>query len=81
MQNVAGAPSMRLPIAERNNLVLERDRRQIKAIPAALLTQMAGQILLMQALHHRNNRSRLLVVQPGDERSAIPIDYPFSRGL
>ena len=48
---------------------------------AVLLLQVADKILLVNALHQHHNPSGLLVVQPGQQGLAVPIDSAFAHDL
>ena len=43
-------------------------------LPAALLQQMAGEVVLVEALHDHDNRPPFLVVQAGDEGAGVELD-------
>jgi len=54
---------MHFSISNRNKLVLDRNRRQIEMFPTPLRQQVAGKIVLMQALHHGDDRTFFLVIE------------------
>src|SRR5450631_914835 len=76
MEDIAApAAHMRLAVPKLDDLVLQRDRRHVQMIPTALSHEVAGKIVLVQALHDRNDRARLLVIETRDECAAIPVDH------
>jgi len=50
-------------------------------LPAALSQEVAGQVILMQALHDHNNGARVFVVEARDKRAAVPVDDSLPGGL
>jgi hypothetical protein len=63
------------------SLLFDRDRWQIEMLPTALTQNVAGEIVLVQPLHHRDDCAGALVVEARDERAAEPIDHPLARGF
>ena len=75
MEDIAAPACVRLLVPKLDDLVLQRNRWHVQMIPTALSHEVAGKIVLVQALHDRNDRARLLVIEPRDECAAIPIDH------
>jgi hypothetical protein len=67
--------------SELKNLLFDSNCRQIEMLPASLTQNLAGEIVLVQPLHHCDDCSRTLVVEARDERSAESIDHPLARGF
>ena len=44
-------PCHHLAVAEGNDAVVHGDCRQVKVLPTTLIKQMAGKVVLVQALH------------------------------
>ena len=55
------------------NLVLLRDGRETKHVPLFLLQHMPDQVILMQALHDKNDGARYLIIEAADKRVIVPI--------
>ena len=51
------------------NLLFDSNRRQIEMLPPALTQNVAGEIVLVQPLHHRDDCAGALVVEARDEPS------------
>ena len=75
MEDIAAPAHMRLAVPKLDDLVVQRDRWHVQMIPTALSQEVAGKVVLVQSLHHRNDRARLLVIEARDECTAIPIDH------
>ena len=75
MEDIAAPACVKLPVPKLDDLVLQRNRWHVEMIPTALSHEVAGEVVLVQALHNRNNRAGLLVIETRDQCAAIPIDY------
>ena len=62
--------------ADRHRLVIRGDRRETELMPAAALDHEAGEVFLVQPLHHQDDDAPLLVVEPCAERAVVPVDDP-----
>jgi Resolvase, N terminal domain len=80
-ENIAAPAQMRSAVAEFNDLLLQRDRWHVQMIPTALLQEVASEVVLMQALHDRNDGARLFVIEARDECAAIPVDHALTGRL
>ena len=49
-------------------------------LPPAGFEKVTREIIFMQTLHHDDDGARLFVVEPGDQRAAVPIDHALARG-
>ena len=63
MQDVALGASEELAGPNGDDVVLDRDGRQVEMMPAALPEEMPGNVILMQALHDHDDGTVLLVVE------------------
>src|SRR5208283_763751 len=81
MQHIADVAVMEHFGSKLKNLFFDSNRRQIEMPPTALTQNVAGEIVLVQPLHHCDDCSGTLVVEARDERSAEPIDHPLARGF
>src|SRR5215813_12884421 len=62
-------------IADADHLSPVGDRRQVQVYPPILgFEQMADEVVDVQALHHDHDRAGALVVEPGQQRVAEPVD-------
>ena len=75
MENIATPAHMRSAAPELNGLLLQPDRWHVQMIPTALSQEVASEVILMQALHDRNDGARLFVIEARDECAAIPVDH------
>src|SRR6202521_459767 len=75
MEDIAATACVRLIVPEFDDLVLQRTRWHVQMIPTALSQEVASKVVFVQALHDRNDRARLLVIEARDECAAIPIDH------
>ena len=77
IERLARQPPERPSARERRldgvRLVLFGDRRKRDDVPAALPQDVAGEIVLVQALHDDDDRALLLVVEPRIERRIEPV--------
>jgi len=78
MKDIAYPTYVRPVVPKLDNLVLQRDRWHIQVIPTALSYEVTGEVVLVQALHDRDDGARLLVIEAGDKCAAIPIDYTLA---
>ena len=81
MQDVADPSCDHLAVAERDDAVLDGDRRQVEMLPAALIEEMAGKVVLVQALHDDDDGTVLLVVEARDQGAGVPVDHPLAGRL
>jgi hypothetical protein len=75
MEDIAAPARMRLAVPKLDDLVVQRNRWHVQMIPTALSQEVAGKVVVVQALHDRNDCARLLVIEARDECAAIPIDH------
>src|SRR5262245_6338339 len=81
MKHIAGLADVNASFPKGNGFLLDGNGRQIKVGPSTLPQKMAGQIVLVQALHNRDNSARLLSIQPRDQSPSIPIDDSLPGGF
>jgi hypothetical protein len=81
MEDIAAATQMFFSVSELDGLLLQRDRRHVQMMPAALLQEVAGEVIFMQALHDHNDGARLFVIEPRDQCAAILIDHSLPARL
>src|SRR5262249_50589870 len=58
-----------------------RNSRNDQMDPATLREQVSGEVILMQPLHHQDDRISGLVVEPTEERGIEPLLYRLAAGL
>src|SRR3954464_7582283 len=60
VEHISGTTLENFIAADPNFAILKRNRRQIEVMPPVQLQQVAGQIVLVEALHHDHERTSLL---------------------
>src|SRR5215471_904834 len=75
MEELALLPGIAAAGAELEGLRSLCDRREVQMVKAALLQQVADQILLMHTLHHHDNASFVLVIAARQYGRTIPFDH------
>ena len=72
MERLALSAAMDGLRADRDFLVLFGDRRQTEMVPASGAYEFPGEVVLVQALHNKDNGARPLVVEAREKRSRVP---------
>ena len=81
LQQLARRPAVHAPLPQRDRLRLGGDRRQPQQRPAALLQQVAGEVVLVHALHDQHHRGRGRVVEARHHRAVEPLVDPPPLGV
>ena len=81
LQQLARRPAVHAPLPQRDLLGLGGDRRQPQQRPAALLQQVAGEVVLVHALHDQHHRGRGRVVEARHHRAVEPLVDPPPLGV
>jgi hypothetical protein len=73
LDQFAGLARVRAATPEVPGLVLHRDRRDHDLVPVLLRLHVAGQVIVMEPLHHADDRALLWVVEAGRDRVVVAV--------
>src|SRR5207249_3235895 len=79
MQHLARAAGEDLAGPNGDDAVLDRDGGEVEVLPTTLSEEIAGQVVLVQALHDHADRISFLVVEARDQAAAVPVDHAPAR--